>query len=885
MEKFVILDANSLIYRSFFAIKKLSTSDGFPTNAIYGFLSTLRKIINEIKPDYICIAMDAGGKTIRHQAYEKYKSERPPMPDDLQMQIPLIKKIISAYRISLIEISSYEADDVIGTLAEKGRGKGLEVVIATTDKDLFQLVRDGIKIYNPSKEAYLDEKGIEEFFGVKPSQVVDVLSLWGDPTDNVPGVPGIGEKGAKELIRKFGSLENLLQNIEKLKERYREAIKNNMESLLISKELVKVKTDLDIEFNLSDFKLKEGDLSELRTIFEALQFRTFLQELPKVESFEKDYRAILEEDELLRLVSEIKNKKRVSVDVETNTKSHVGAEIVGVSFSVEHNRAYYLPLKHVYSGAPEQIEKEKALKIIKDILEDDSIGKVGHNIKFDYIVFKENGIKIKNIVDDSMILSYLLDPNRRSHSLDELAMDYLSYKTTSFKELTEQEGKGTLDLIDINKVASYSCEDADVALILADKLREKIREEGLEKVYREIEIPLIEVLADMEIWGVKIDTEYISEFSRFLEKELSELAIKIYKTAGLEFNINSPKQVAEILFEKLNLPAIKRTTKGKDFSTDIEVLKELSSVHPVIPLILDFRILSKLKSTYCDSIYSLINPKTGRIHTSYNQAGTATGRLSSSEPNLQNIPIKTPIGKRFRRAFISEKGFSFLSADYSQIDLRVLAHFSEDQVLVSAFRNGEDIHERTASEVFGNELIFSPEERRRRAKIINFSIIYGTSAHSLSKELGVSYQQAQEFINRYFQRHRGVKNFIENLIKEAEANLYVKTLFGRRRYVPELRSSSKGVRNSGKRIAINSVIQGSAADLMKKAMIDVWKLIQEKGLRSRLVLQIHDEMILECHDEELEFLKGEVKRIFENVYHLKVPLTTNLSVGKNWEEV
>lgn len=876
MEKFVTLDGNSLIYRSFYAIKKLSTREGFPTNAIYGFLSTLRKIINEIKPEYLCVAMDAGGKTVRHETYEKYKAERRPMPEDLQIQIPWIKRIISAYKIPLIEIQSYEADDIIGSVAEKFRKQGFEIIIATTDKDLFQIVRDGIKIYNPAKDIYLDEKGIEEFFGVKPSQVADVLSLWGDSTDNIPGVPGIGEKGAKELIKEFGSIDNILANLANVKERYRELIKTNFESLIMSRELVKVKTDLEIEFEPSDFKMKEGDANELRKIFEELQFSSFLKELNFIETSEKAYRIILDNEELFKVITEIRNKKRVSLKLGTNSKSPVGAEIEGIAFSTDANRAFYLPLRNEY------IEKSRSLEFLKNIFEDESIEKMGHNIKFDYIVLKSNGIKIKNIKDDPMILSYLLNPNRRSHTLEELAMEYLFQKTKYYRE---KENRTLLNSSEIEEMANYTCEASDLVLSLAEKLRKRVREEHLERVYEELELPFIEVLAEMEYAGIKVDRNYISEFSKFLEGETIELALKIYKAAGAEFNINSPRQVAEILFEKLNLPAIKKTLKSKDFSVDSEVLKELSPAHPIISLILEYRTLSKLKSTYCDSICSLINPKTGRLHTSFNQAGTATGRLSSSEPNLQNIPIKTPLGKRVRRAFISEEGFSFLSADYSQIDLRILAHFSEDPVLLAAFCKGEDIHERTASEVFSGELLFSPEERRRRAKIINFSIIYGTSPLSLSRELGVSIQKAKEFIERYFQGYKKVKEFIENIIDDARNKGHVETILGRKRQIPEIRSSNKGIRNSGERIAVNSIIQGSTADLMKKGMIEVWNFIKRENLRSRLILQIHDEIILECPDDEVEFVKNEVKKILENVFSLKVPLRVNLSTGKNWEGV
>lgn len=876
MERFAILDASSLIYRSFYAIKKLTTKEGFPTNAIYGFLNTLRKIINEIKPDYICVALDAGGKTVRHEAYEKYKAERRPMPDDLQIQIPWIKRIISAYGIPMIEIPAYEADDIIGSLAEKGRKEGFEVIIATTDKDLFQIVKDGIKIYNPAKGIFLDEKGVEEFFGVRPHEVVDVLALWGDPTDNVPGVPGIGEKGAKELIKEFGSIENILSNLEKVKERYRVLIKENLQSLLMSRELVKVKTDLDIEFNPSDFKIKEGDMDELRKIFEELEFTSFLKELPSVETMDKDYRVLSGDEDIIEILKEIKDKKIVSMKIVTRGNSPIGAEIEGVSLSIEENRAFYIPLKK---------ENSKTFEILKEISEDESIAKIGHNIKFEYEVLKINGIRLRNIQDDSMILSYLLNPNRRSYSIDEIALEYLSYKTRNYSDIMGKENKGSSIFDNFQNIAQYSCEASDIALILSRSLREKVRSENLDKVYEEIEIPLIEVIAEMELAGIKVDSNYISEFSRFLEKEINELASKICKIARVEFNINSPKQVAELLFEKLNLPSIKRTLKNKDFSVDYEVLSELSSAHPIIPLIIDFRNLSKLKSTYCDSISSLINPKTGRLHTFFNQTGTATGRISSSEPNLQNIPIKTPLGRKIRRAFVSEEGFSLLSADYSQIDLRVLAHFSEDPVLLSAFLNGEDIHERTASEVFSGELFLPPDERRRRAKIINFSIIYGTSPLSLSKELGVSVNQAKEFIERYFYRYRRVKDFIEKVINDAEKNGYVRTIFGRKRQVPELKSSNKGVRNSGERIAVNSIIQGSTADLMKKGMIEIWKMIKKNNLLSRMILQIHDEIILESPDDEIEFVGNEVKKILENVYPLKVPLKVNISSGKNWEEV
>ncbi|MCP2604619.1 DNA polymerase I, partial [Candidatus Aminicenantes bacterium AH-873-B07] len=583
---------------------------------------------------------------------------------------------------------------------------------------------------------------------------------------------------------------------------------------------------------------------------------------------------------------EIEKKRYVSIDTETNHPSPVKAELIGISFSLEPNKGYYLPLGHNYPDAPKQIKKQKALSLLNKVISSKNIKKIGQNLKYDYIIFKNNGIEMSGIDLDTMLLSYLLDPNRRNHNLDDLALNYLQYRKLSYKEIV---GKGhkqlTLDKIEIDRVAFYSCEDADIALQLSSILFPAMKEKGMEKLYREIELPLINVLADMELTGVKIDTKALLDFSYELEQELDYLKKKIFELSTCEFNVNSPQQVSEILFEKLQLPKIKKMKKTKAQSTDIEVLTELASLHPVPKLLLEYRQLAKLKSSYVDTILSQINPETGRIHTSYNQTVAATGRLSSSDPNLQNIPIRTELGKKLRKAFIPEEGYLFLSADYSQIELRILAHLSEDLGLIKTFLNDEDVHHRTAQEVFGEESSLFPGEQRRRAKIINFSIIYGTSAFSLSKELNTTPQEAQKYINKYFEKYPKVKEYLDKTVKEAIKKGYVKTLFGRIRPIPELKSKNKNVQEAGRRMALNTPIQGTAADLMKKAMIDVWKEIKKRKLKTRMILQVHDELVFEAKPEEKKELEALIKEKMEKVYPLKVPLKVKLSWGINWAEV
>ncbi|MEW6456536.1 MAG: DNA polymerase I [Acidobacteriota bacterium] len=888
MKTIYLVDANSLIYRSYYAIRGLSNSNGFPTNAIFGFLNTIKKILKEKKPELIGVVFDSSEKTLRRISFEQYKAQRPPMPKDLSVQIPKIKEILNAYNITFFEIPQYEADDVIGTIAEKALKSNYQVIIISTDKDVFQLVKNGIKVYNPSKEIILDEKEVKEFFGVYPSQVVDVLSLWGDSTDNVPGVPGIGEKGAKDLINEFSNLENLLKNIDKIKnEKYKQSLKNNMYLLKLSSELVKIQKDLEIELNFEKLLPKEPDTPRLIQLFRELEFKSFLDEIyTETSRTSKEYKTIFDEKELLELINEIKKRKYLSLDVETDSQFPVAANLVGISITLDPDKAFYIPIGHMYSDCPAQLEKQKVVNLLKPIFEKEDIKKIGQNIKYDYIVLKNNGIDMKGIDLDTMILSYLLNPNKRNHNLDELSMNYLNYKPISFNEIAGTgEKEKTLDKIEIEKVSFYSCEDADIALQLSKILFEKIREKSLEALYYEIELPLMEVLAHMELAGVKIDLEILKKLSKELEAEIEKIQEEIFSKSGTEFNINSPKQMAEVLFDKLNLPVQKRTKKIRNFSTDVEVLKELSLLHPVPALILEYRTLSKIKSSYVDAIPKLLNRKTGKIHASYNQTVTATGRLSSSDPNLQNIPIRTDLGKRLRASFIPEPGSKFVSADYSQIELRVLAHLSRDQALIESFIKGEDIHERTAREVFGENSPLSKQEQRRKAKIINFSIIYGTSAFSLAKELEVSTKDAQNFIEKYFEKYKKVNEYIEKMVKEAYERGYTTTMLGRIREVPELKNPNKIIQQAGERIAINTPIQGSAADLMKKAMVDVFREIEKNNLKSKIIIQIHDELILEAPENEIDEIKSILKEKMEKVYPLEVPLIVDLKVGKNWAEV
>jgi len=886
-KKLYLIDGNSLVYRSYYAIRFLSTSKGFPTNAVYGFISTLRKLMDQEKPVYLGIVFDVKGPTIRHKAFKDYKAHRKPMPDDLAVQIPVIKKVIKALNIPCFEHENYEADDVLGSLAHQASLKNIPSVIVTTDKDLFQLVDKQTSVYNPVKDIHLDEKKVKEQFGASPSQVTDVLALWGDPSDNIPGVPGIGEKTSKSLINRFGSLKNLLKNLDRIeKAPLQEKIKQNLEQLKLSLQLVTIEKGLDLKFNLEEFSVSEPNRQELISLFQELEFSSLVSDYMKEEkSPKKQCEIILKEDALKKLVVQIKKEKAVSLDTETDSPSPTQASLVGISFSTKANQAFYLPLRHDYPAAPSQIPKEKAFSLLQDVLANSGIKKIGQNIKYDYIVLKREGIALQGIDLDSMVLSYLIEPNWGKHNLNKLALAYLQVKTIHYEEVV---GKGrnevTINAVPVERVAPYACQDADLALQLSSLLWSKVKKNRLDSLYREFEQPLIEVLADMEMWGVKIDSRVLKKLSEEMEHDLDRLQRKIYEISGEEFNINSPQQLGTVLFNKLNLPASRKTKKTKSYSTSMEILQELSRIHPIAQYLLEYRQLSKLKSTYADALPLLINSETGRIHTSYNQTVAATGRLSSSDPNLQNIPVRGELGKRFREAFIPDKGHLFLSADYSQIELRVLAHLSEDPGLIETFRQDQDVHAETAARVFGSSSSLFKEEQRRRAKIINFSMIYGASAFSLAKELETSNTEAQMFIDLYYEKYPRVREFLEKIVAKAQKTGFSETLFGRKRQVPELKQKEKYAQQAGRRIALNTPIQGTAADLMKKAMIDIWRELKKRKLKSKMILQVHDELVFEVPDEEKDEVEPLVRKKMEDVFKLKVPLKVHLEWGVNWAE-
>lgn len=883
--KLYLIDGNSYVYRAYHAIKGLTNSKGLPTGAIYGFTNMLLKVVREKKPDYIAIAFDSPAPTERHRLFEAYKAQRPSTPNELINQIPYIKRIVDAFRIPVLEIEGYEADDILATLAKKGEGRGLSVTIVTGDKDIFQIVGRNIRTYDTMKDKVYEEKDVLDKFGVGPDKVVEVMGLMGDAIDNIPGVPGIGEKTAVELIKEFGSIENLLRNLEKVKKpKLREALKINEEIARLSHNLATIHSDLPIDIDLKELSITKPDNETLLRLFRELEFSSLLKTLtPHADLDKSEYSNITSEDEFLKLLERMKEKGEFSIDIESTGKDPMIAEIVGISISTEPNSACYIPLSHIYPDAPHQLKKEYVLEKLKPILEDETLRKIGQNIKYEVVILRNHCIDLKGISFDTMIASYLLNPVKLAHNLENIALEYLDYKILTYEEVV---GKGKKQIgfenVPLDMATKYSCEDSDITLRLKRVLSTLIDNKGLMKLFYDVEMPLLKVLADIEMNGFKIDREILSEMSKELEGQLNTIIERIYFLAGEEFNINSPKQLSEILFRKLGLKPTKRTKTG--YSTNVEVLEELSFQHELPREILEYRNLFKIKSTYLDTLPDLINPKTGRIHTSLNQTVTATGRLSSSEPNLQNIPIRGELGKRIREAFIAEKGNALLSADYSQIELRILAHLAQDEILVGAFKGGEDIHTRTATEIFDLPPESITPDMRRQAKTVNFGIIYGISPYGLSVELGIPFEKAKELIERYFERHKGVKDFIERNLKEVEEKGYVKTILCRQRHIPELMSQNSNVRQLGERLAINTPIQGSAADLIKLAMVNISKRFHGMNSNARMILQIHDELVFESPEEEIEQIKKVVKEEMEGVIEFSVPIKVDIGVGKNWSE-
>jgi DNA polymerase-1 len=884
MPTLYLIDGNSYIYRAFYAISGLATSGGFPTNAIFGFTNMLLKVLREKKPNYFAVIFDSPVPTERHRIYEAYKAHRPSMPDELRPQIQPIKEIINAFNIPSIELEGYEADDVLGTIAKKAEKEGIDVYIITADKDINQILSPNIKTYDTMRDKITEGKDIMERFGIEPSRFPEIMALMGDASDNIPGVPGIGEKTAIELLKEFGSLDNLIKNYSKIrKPKLRAAIAENIENIKLSLTLATIDSNMSLDTSIKELKPEEPDWVRLLDFFRKFEFSTLLKLIPeqarRPEIEEINYITILAKDTLKNAIASI--KEEVSVDTETTSRSPMTAELVGISLSSNTENAYYIPLTHSYIGVPEQLSKEYVLGQMRDIFENPEIGKIGHNIKYDLIVLRNENINLNGIAFDTMLASYLLNPNKANHSLEEASMTHLAFKKLSYNDVTDK-GKKKFREVSIEDATRYAGEDALAALKLKHLLEQAIEEEGLARLFYKIEMPLIEALADMEMAGIKINLPLMNDLSKELERELIAIEKRIYFLAGEEFNINSPKQLQEILFEKLGLRTIKKTKTG--FSTNVDVLEQLALEHELPKDILEHRTLSKLKSTYVDALPKLVNPRTGRLHTSFNQTVTATGRLSSSDPNLQNIPIRGEWGKRIREAFIAEKGHLLLSSDYSQIELRILSHLSEDKGLIDVFKNDGDVHTRTACELFGVTPEDVTSEMRRRAKTVNFGIVYGISPYGLSQELGITPEEAKNYIDTYFEQHSGVKNYIDKLIKEASETGYVSTIFQRKRAIPELKSANKNTRQLGERLAMNTPIQGSAADIIKITMINIWRRLKKEGLHAKMLLQVHDELLFEVPIEEKDKLKALVKKEMENAVKLDVPLKVDIGIGKNWSE-
>ena len=883
-KRLYLIDGSSYIYRAYFAIRHLSNSKGFATNAVYGFINMLLKVVREEGPDHLAVVFDAPGPTFRKEIYDAYKANRAKMPEDLVPQIPVIKDVVRAFNMPAIEKEGFEADDIIATLARRFAAEGMDVTVVTGDKDLMQIVNARVRLLDTMKDKVSGPAEVLERFGGPPEKVIEVQALAGDSSDNVPGVPGIGEKTAVKLIQEFGSVEELLARVDEVKGKMQEKLREFGEQAVLSKKLVTLVDDVPLEVDYDNFSLSEPNRQALTAIFKEMEFHKLIQEFStENRATGENYHGVLDEKALDALVARLKEAPRFAFDTETTSLTAVQADLVGLSFALEPEEAWYIPVGHRYLGAPEQLARDRVLDKLRPLLEDASLGKIGQNIKYDALVLRRAGVQVKGITFDTMLASYLTNPASKSHGMDALASELLGHKTISYAEMTGSGKKQIgFEEVEVEKAIVYAAEDADITLRLAEVLEPKLQETEQETLFRDVEMPLVEVLTDMEWTGIRIDSGFLERLSAEMEQKLTTLEKEIFELAGGSFNIGSPKQLGEVLFERLGLPKGKKTKTG--WSTDVEVLNKLAEDHPVAAKILDYRSLAKLKGTYADALPKLVNPETGRIHTSFNQAVTATGRLSSSDPNLQNIPIRTEEGSRLREAFIPAEGNLLISADYSQIELRVLAHMADEAVLQESFAQGEDIHRRTASEVFGVFPEMVTAEMRRQAKTINFGVIYGMGAFSLGKDLGIPTREAQTFIDNYFARYPGIKAFMEGKKEEAREKLYVSTLLGRRCAVPEINSKNGAIRSYAERNAINYPIQGSAADIVKIAMVRIHARLRQEGLQAAMVLQVHDELVFDVPEREVEQVKRLVREEMEGAVALKVPLLVELGVGKNWRQ-
>ncbi len=884
-QRLILIDGSSYIYRAYYAIRHLSNAQGMATNAIFGFTNMLLKVMRELQPDHLAVIFDSKGPTFRKDIYPEYKANRAAMPEDLVPQIPYIKKVVEGFNLPAIEKPGFEADDIIATLAREFAAQGMDVTVVTGDKDLMQVVSDRVRLLDTMKDKVYGPAEVAERFG-GADKVVEVQALAGDSSDNIPGVPGIGEKTAKALIDEFGDLENLLANLDQVKGKRRENLETYADQARLSKRLVTLVDTLELDADYADFALTEPDREALTALFKECEFHKLLQEFSsdtRASAAGADYRCVLNAADLDAMLAALKGAKRFAFDTETTGLDPLRAELVGLSFSVAPGAAWYVPLGHHYLGVPDQLPKKKVLDAVRPLLGSPDHLKIGQNLKYDLLVMARAGVAVTEPLFDTMLASYLANPAAKSHGMDNLAAELLDYRTISFSEVAGSGKKQVgFDAVEVEKATVYAAEDADITLRLYEKLLPMLAEQQQEELFNDVEMPLLSILTGMEQAGIRIDPEFLGGLSAEMEKKLAVLEKQIHEMAGGSFNIGSPKQLGEVLFERLGLPKGKKTKTG--WSTDVEVLNNLGEEHEIAARILDFRSLSKLKGTYTDALPKLIHPETGRIHTSFNQAITSTGRLSSSDPNLQNIPIRTEEGRRIREGFIPADGCLLLSADYSQVELRILAHMADEPALKESFARGEDIHRRTASEVLGVFPDMVTDEQRRAAKAINFGVIYGMSAFGLAKQLGIGRREAQQFIDTYFERYPGIRTFMDARIAEAREKLYVSTLLGRRCAVPEILSKNGAVRGFAERNAINYPVQGSAADIIKVAMVRIARRLAAEKLETHMLLQVHDELVFEVPQKELGDVTILVREEMEGAVELSVPLLVEIGSGRNWRE-
>lgn len=902
-KRLFLLDGSALAYRSYFAFIRnpLYSSRGENTSAVFGFTRTLLKILDEEHPEYMAVVFDAPGPTFRHETYAEYKATREKMPEEMAEQMGRIKEVVRAFGVPILEIPGFEADDVMGTLAKRAKKRGFVTYLVTMDKDFAQLVEPGILMYRISRQGeeveVLDPEGVEKRFGVPPERMVDVLALMGDTSDNIPGVRGIGEKTALSLIQQHGSLEEVLEHADEApRANLRRVLKENREQALLSRELVVIDTDAPVEIDIEGLRVGEWDRQRLLQLFKELEFSSLIDRVAVSAEArkKKEYHLVRTVAALQDLAARLRRSGEFTFDLETTSQDPMRAEVVGLSFSMRPGEAFYVPVQTSRrpDGSYDMLLDEEgglfpsvsATEVLRPLFEDASLKKCGQNVKYDLLVLARHGIRVAGVDFDTMVASYLLNPSSRQHNLDALSLEHFNHKKISTQSLIGR-GKNQISMreVEVERVAEYACEDADYTLRLQHVFRPQLESSGLLDLFEKVELPLIEVLMEMERTGVALDLPYLERMSKELQAELDRLMAEIYDLAGEEFNLNSPQQLSEILFTRLKLPRFRRTKTG--YSTDADVLERLAPLHPLPKKLLEYRELAKLKSTYVDALPKLVNPETGRVHTSYNQTVAATGRLSSSEPNLQNIPIRTELGRGIRRAFVPGKpDHLILDADYSQIELRIMAHLSGDPTLRASFERGEDVHRRTAALVFNVPDDQVTPELRRRAKEINFGIMYGMGRYGLASRLEITPEEAENFIRDYFIKYPGVNEFIIRTINEARQRGYVTTLLNRRRYLPDINSPNRRMREFAERTAINTPIQGTAADLIKVAMIRIHRRLQEQGCQAKMILQVHDELVFEVPRKEVEPVKELVRQLMESAIELSVPIKVDIGVGPNWLE-